>query len=72
MLFHRRVFLRAMRVLIAVPIFRAAGWNLTKHASNERKGFEMEIKESWHATFGQGAVRLVYRFGTNRHVVSGA
>ena len=44
MLFHRRVFLRAMSVLIAAPIFRAAGWNLTKHASNERKGFEMEIK----------------------------
>jgi quercetin dioxygenase-like cupin family protein len=44
MLFHRRAFLWAMGGLTAAPGLRAAGWNVTQQASNERKRYEMEIK----------------------------
>jgi quercetin dioxygenase-like cupin family protein len=44
MLFYRRAFLRAMSVLTAGLGLRPAGWNLTEHASNEKRGYEMEIK----------------------------
>ena len=65
MLFHRRVFLRAMSVLTAAPGLRAAGWNVTQQASR-KKEVRNGNQKSWHATFGQGAVRLVYGLGAHR------
>jgi quercetin dioxygenase-like cupin family protein len=44
MLLHRLEFIAALSVLTAAPGLEAAGWNMIQQASNQRKGYGMEIK----------------------------
>ena len=71
MLFHRRAFLRAMSVLAATPVLRAAGWNVTQQAPKERKGYEMEIKRVGSQPSAKGPSDW-FTAGTDRSVISGA